>query len=374
MLADPFDPGLLSRLPEPPRKVVVVRALRIGDFICATPALRALRAALPGAEISLIGLPFVRDLVDRSPALDRFIEFPGFPGMAEQFFDPRRALAFFQQMQAEQFDLAIQMNGSGVNSNPFTLLLGARVTAGYVRPGDPAGRLDAAFPMPAQSHAVQQALDLVTFLGAPVRGTETEFRLLGEDHAAAESMLAHAQRPLIGLHPAAREATKRWAPERFAEAGSQLQEQFGGTVVLMGGPAERELAEQVALNITGPHLNLAGQTSLTVLGAVIARLSVLITNDSGPAHISYALGPPTVTIFGGTDPARWGPPTAPLFRTVVNRISCWPCDYWECPVGYRCLDGITVDRVVREAEQIIRFSVKRNEVSETQTARGRDDK
>ncbi len=362
MLVHPFDPGLLQRLPEPPRKTVVVRALRIGDFICATPALRALRAALPGTEISFIGLPFVRDLIDRSPSLDRFVEFPGFPGMAEQFFDARRALAFFGQMQAEHFDLAIQMNGSGVNSNPFTLLLGARVTAGYVRPGDPAGRLDAAFPMPDQGHEIQRALDLITFLGARERGMQTEFPLLSQDHLEAESLLAHVEHPLIGLHPAAREATKRWAPERFAAAGRLLQERHGGTVIMIGGPAERDLAEQVAQKITSPHLNLAGQTSLGGLGAVIAHLSVLVTNDSGPAHIAYALGTPTVTVFGGTDPARWGPPSAPPFRTIANRIPCWPCNYWECPVGYQCLNGIAVDQVVREAEQIIRPGVKRNEV------------
>jgi ADP-heptose:LPS heptosyltransferase len=303
--------------------------------------------------------------VNRSHSLDRFIEFPGFPGMAEQFFDARRALTFFGQMQAEHFDLAVQMNGSGVNSNPFTLLLGARVTAGYVRPGDPAGRLDAAFPMPGQGHEIQRALDLVTFLGAPARETATEFPLLRQDHAAAESILAHVEPPLIGLHPAAREATKRWAPERFVETGRLLQEHYGGTVILIGGPAERDLAEHVAHDLAAPHLNLAGQTSLGVLGAVIARLSVLITNDSGPAHIAYALGTPTVTIFGGTDPARWGPPSAPPFRTIANRISCWPCDYWECPVGYQCLHGITVDQVVSEAEQIIRPGVKRNRVSKT---------
>jgi ADP-heptose:LPS heptosyltransferase len=139
-MTDPFVPGLLSRLPEPPRKVALLRASRIGDVLCAVPAFRALRAALPGAEITMVTLPLLRDLVVRSPYLDRFVAFPGFPGIDEQFFDARRATAFFQEMQAEQFDLAVQMQGSGVYSNPFTLMLGARVTAGFVRPGDPPGR------------------------------------------------------------------------------------------------------------------------------------------------------------------------------------------------------------------------------------------
>ncbi len=114
------------------------------------------------------------------------------------------------------------------------------------------------------------------------------------------------------------------------------------------------LAEAVAGAVQGPCLNLAGRTALGPLGAVIERLAVLITNDSGPAHIAYALGAPTITIFGGTDPARWGPPAAPEFRVLVNRVACWPCDYWECPVGYQCLEGISPAQVLTAAEEVMR--------------------
>src|SRR5437588_9139402 len=104
-MSEPFTPGLLSRLPKIPHKVALVRASRIGDFICATPAFRAIRNALPQAEITMITLPMLRDLVMRSPYLDKFVAFPGFPGIAEQLFDARRSIHFFQEMQAEQFDL-----------------------------------------------------------------------------------------------------------------------------------------------------------------------------------------------------------------------------------------------------------------------------
>ena len=72
------------------------------------------------------------------------------------------------------------------------------------------------------------------------------------------------------------------------------------------------------------------------------------------AHVAYALGTPAVTIFGATDPARWGPPPGPQYRVLVNPVPCWPCDYWECPVGYRCLAGITVEQVVAAAQEVLR--------------------
>jgi len=350
---NPFLPGLLSRLPELPRKVALMRASRIGDFICATPAFRSLRMALPQAEMTLIGMPFVEELVMRSPQLDRFIPFPGFPGMAEQFFDPRQTVQFFQQMQAEQFDLAIQMHGSGVYSNPFTLMLGARVTAGFVREGDPAGRLDAALPMPLNRHEVRRVLALTTFLGASPQGEETEFPLLAEDTKAAETLLAGAERPLIGLHPAAREMTKRWAPERFIALGTELQQRYGGTVVVLGGVEERRLGDTIAQTMGQSCRNLAGRTSLAVLGGVISQLSIFVTNDSGPAHVAYALGTPTVTIFGGTDPAVWGPLKGQQHRILAHAVPCRPCDYGECPVGYTCLENVTAQQVVEKVVEVM---------------------
>lgn len=303
---DPFAPRLLARLP-PPRKVAIVRASRIGDFICGIPALRAFRKALPHTEITLVAMPLVEDLARRSPHANRFVPFPGFPGMAEQFFDARRTLDFFRKMQAEQFDLAVQVHGSGVYSNPFTLMLGARASAGFIRPGDPPGRLDAALPMPAGLHAVHQALALAEFLGIPSCGSQTELPLWPEDHQSAEDLVSGLDRPLFGIHPAAREEEKRWPPEQFARVGRELHQRYRGTVLMIGGPEEEEGCRAIAREIGPAAVSLAGRTSLPVLGALLARVSLLVTNDSGPAHIGYALGTPTVTLFSATDPSQWGP-------------------------------------------------------------------
>lgn len=346
-------PGLLGRLPAI-RKVVIVRASRIGDFVCATPAFRALRRALPETEITLIALPWARELVARSPSLDRFEPFPGFPGIAEQFFAARAAVAFFQRMQAERFDLAIQLHGSGIYSNPFTLLLGARATAGFRRAEDPPGLLDADLPFPHQMPEVRRPLALMTFLGAPPLGEQTEFPLWSEDRAAARRLLVGLRRPLLGLHPAGTDATKRWPPERFAAAARMLLARFGGTAVVLAGSGERVLASEVAAAIGDAAVNLAGRTTLPELGGVIAELDLLLTNDSGPAHIGYALGTPTVTVFGGTDPAEWQPTWPGRYRSVVAPVPCRPCNQPTCSVGYRCLDAVSVTAVVDAATEIVR--------------------
>jgi ADP-heptose:LPS heptosyltransferase len=339
-----------------------VRASRIGDFINGTPAFRALRRGLPEAQITLITLPMLFELAERLAIFERILPFPGYPGLAEQFFDARRALDFFHAMQAEQFDLAIQMQGSGVYSNPFTLMLGARYTAGFVRPGDPPGRLDAALPFP-EGHEARRNLALVRFIG--VTGPEArpraeeeldlrpEFPLWPEDHAAARQCLSGALRPWIGIHTSARDQTRRWPIQRFAQAAAQLQQRHGGTVILIGEERDRDEME-AALRPTGaPFRNLAGRTRLPVTGAVIHSLDVFLTNDTGPAHIAYATGAPTVTIFGGGDPLRNGPAAPGPFRTLAYPVPCRPCETGTCPIGLLCLEQITVEQVVAAAEELM---------------------
>ncbi len=348
----PFSPGLLRHLR--PRKVALFRASRIGDFLCATPAFRAIRRAVPEAEITLVGLPLVADLAERSPSLDRFVPFPGMPGIAEQFFDASTALAFLGRMQAERFDLVVQMHGSGVHSNPIALMFGGRATAGFIRSGDRPGRLDAAFEVPDGLPEILRLLALADFLGALPAGEHTEFPLQPRDERVVNAVLRTVRPPLVGLHAGAREASKRWAPERFAAVGNLLAGRFGGTVVILGGPDEIDVARRVAGQLLAPWLDLSGRIGLPSLGGIVRRLGVLVTNDSGPAHVGYAVGTPTVTVYGGTDPDRWRPLAPGPFRFFAHPVSCRPCDHAECPLDRSCLDAVPVEDVADAAAEVMR--------------------
>ncbi|HEX5420970.1 MAG TPA: glycosyltransferase family 9 protein [Gammaproteobacteria bacterium] len=312
-MADSSSSCLLARLGEV-RRIAVLKASRIGDFVCATPAFRALRKAFPRASITLITLPMLVEIAQRLGYFDRILEFPGYPGLAEQFFDARRALVFFQKMQAESFDFALQMQGSGVYANPFLLMLGARASAGFVRPGDTPGRLDAAVPFAPLEHEIERMLALPRSLGLPTDGVHTDFPLRSADRLQAQTLLGDGlPRPWIGLHPGARARTRRWPAACFSKVACRLARDGGASFVILGDGETQESAAELAAGIEGNCVNLAGCTSLPVLGAVIAELSLLVTSDSGPAHIAYPLGTSTITVFRRGASLRYGPPRAPRF-------------------------------------------------------------
>ena len=334
-----------------------MRASHIGDFLLAVPALRAIRNSLPLAEIVFIGLPRVQLLARRCQYITRFELFPGFPGIADQFYDARRTLAFLNRMQAEHFDLAVQMHGSGVYSNPFTLLLGARVTAGFTRPEDTGSGLDFGLVYPDQGYEIHRLLSLASFLGAAPCGDHLEFPLLAEDWAElvewSELSGVHNDRPILAIHPGAEVKAKRWPADRFGLAGRELASHFALVPVVTGLAAERELTAEVAAIIGPRAIDLAGRLSLGGLGALLSRTRLLLTNDTATAHIAYALGTPSVTIFGPQDATRWGPLDPEGHRVVSHSVECRPCDHGRCPGDHRRMDGIGVAEVIQAAGALL---------------------
>ncbi len=341
------------------RRIAVFRALQLGDLLVAVPALRALRAGYPDAEITFIGLPWAASFAAHLNCyVDRFLPFPGYPGIAEAPYDEDRTAAFLAEARAHGYDLVVQMHGSGGQSNPFALALGARATAGYYEEEPPPG-LTVAAPYPHDQPEALRNLGLVALLGCPDSDPALEFPLSDTDHAEAAALLApptEGGRLLVGIHPGARPPARRWPAACFAAVADALARRHGAAIVLTGGPGDEETVATVARTMAIPALNVAGRTSLGGLAALIARMNLFIGNDSGPAHLAEAVGAPSVRIFGPADPLRW----APLDRTrhaVVRRpVPCSPCPYWECPIDHPCLRLIEPRDVLRAAESVLATS------------------
>lgn len=296
------------------------RALQLGDLLCAVPALRALRQSAPDARIALVGLPWARAFATRfSRYVDDFIPFPGAPGLPEQAPDIARLPAFFADVQSRRFDLAIQMHGTGVQTNDIVARFGARRCAGFHVPGRcaPGGSF---LSYPKRTHEIRRNLRLVEFLGAKSAGIALEFPLADDDRAALAAVPEASslqRRRYVCLHAGARNPAKRWPGERFARIGDALHAR-GYEIVLTGSAAERPIAESVANAMRAPSRNLALPISIGAMAALIAGARLVVTNDTGVSHIAVALRIPSVVVFFATDPVQWAPLDSRLHRTVYR--------------------------------------------------------
>ncbi|MDI7275426.1 MAG: LPS biosynthesis glycosyltransferase, partial [Anaerolineae bacterium] len=193
------------------RRIAVLRALYLGDFLCAQPALRALKARFPLAELTLIGLPWIEPFLRRYACVDDFLAFPGCEGIAEVPYNREVTEAFLERARGLRFDLAVQMHGSGPASNDFVAALGAPTSLGYTPRGEP-GPLTKCVPYPGDAvHEVRKWLGLVAHVGAtgPAR---PELPVTPEEEHEAESLLAPLDRtrPLVALHAGSRDPARRW--------------------------------------------------------------------------------------------------------------------------------------------------------------------
>ncbi len=301
----PSDPNL-----DEVREILVLRALALGDLLCAVPFLRALRRRFPAARVTLMGLPWAARFVDRYPAyLDAFVPFPGWPGIPEVPLDPARVVAFLERAQAHPVDLAIQAHGTGLDLNAFVALLGARTTAGHALPGrvPPSGRW---IPYPGDEPEVRRHLALAAALDADpadVANTALEWRVTESDRVeAARAVAPDRLEPgsYAVIHPGASEAIRRWPGASFARVADDLARR-GLRIVLTGIAAEAADTGAVAAGMAAPAIDLAGRTSLDGLGALVADARIVISNDTGLAHLADAVGTPSIRIFRASDPHRW---------------------------------------------------------------------
>lgn len=305
--------------------MLVFRALPgLGDLLCAVPALRALRAGEPDAEITLLGLPQASAFVARFPELiDRLLPFPGFPGLPERPVQHGELLAFLAQVQG-CYDLALQLHGSGPVSNVVVSLLGAGQVAGRFLPGqwcpDP-GRF---LPYEDSQPEPLVWLRLMEFLGYPPQREALDFPVHEEDRAALRAL--PGARDLTPshyavLHPGASHPERRWSPQRFAAVGERLAAR-GLRVVLTGTPQEAEVTGTVwdgleALGVSD-ILDLTGQTDLGTLAALLSGARLLVSGDTGISHLAAATHTPSVVVFLASDSARWAPLNRERHRVVVG--------------------------------------------------------
>ena len=332
-------------------KKLLVRAPNwIGDAVMATPTLSALRERFKEAEITLLAKPAVAALLERHPDVDRVWVYcdPGEHAGLGGFFRLARAL------RRERFDLAFLFQNA-FEAALLAALAGIPERAGYAADGRRFLLTRFLSRKEAPVHQRDAYLFLMNLWGGVRQARRPSLKVTEEEKRRArvrlESHGISGSDLLAGINPgAAYGSAKRWLPVRFAAVADRLSERHGAKIVIFGGPAEVAVAEQVADEMKRPAVILAGKTGVREAMALISECGLFITNDSGPMHIASAFDVPLVAIFGPTNPAATSP--AGLYdRWVQNKVECAPCTHRECPIDHRCMEGMSVEAVLNEAER-----------------------
>jgi ADP-heptose:LPS heptosyltransferase len=342
------------------RRIAVLRANAIGDLMFALPALAAIKAAYPDAELCLLAKPWHADFLSGRPGpVDRVIVVPPAPGVTiaagDEPADRGRLERFFADMGDERFDLGIQMHGGGRWSNPFVRRLGARLTAGLQAEGTQP--LDRCVRYIFYHREVLRYLEVASAVGADPAGLEPKVAVTAADLAESAGALGGVDRPLAILNPGAGDPRRRWPAHRFAEVGDVLVSE-GCEVVVSGDATDEALASTVVARMASPARSLAGRLSLGGLAGLLSRAAVVVSNDSGPLHLAQAVGASTVGVYWCGNAITAGPTTSDRHRSVLSwQLGCLVCGRDNS--GERCehdpsfVSDVPVETVVDQALDLL---------------------
>ena len=367
-------PGLPPSSTLYPHRILVRGVNWLGDAVMTTPALMRLREKFPDAHITLLTHEKLRDVYLNHPALDETITFSKGEGL----------FALGRKLRAGKFDLALVLPNSPRSAMEAWLARIPRRIGGewpwrnwFLTDAIPARtgavkmhkRTEAEVRKltgqevthhaprtthHASSHHLHQYLHLVAALGADGSALPPMLAVTDEEIAAAKKKfgLENVSAPIFALNPGAEYGpAKRWPAEKFISAAREIQKRTNSHWLILGGKADIQTAEIIASAIGNRQSaigNVAGQTSLRELMALLKLSRVLLTNDTGPMHVAAALGTPVVVPFGSTSPELTGPgmPGDTRHRLLKSDAPCSPCFLRECPIDFRCMNGIGVERVV----------------------------
>jgi len=342
-------------------KRVVVRGTNwVGDSVMTVPALRALRRVLPDAHITLVIRPSARGIFSEADFVDDVL-----------LYDRKGVLSVFPQIREwrrRKFDLAVLFqNAFEAALIPF--LAGVPVRLGYATESRRA-LLTHPLELPdwrSSRHEVFYYLYVVTALEQMLFGTssiceadpDTTIQISETRKAEAADLLrAHGVREgelVVALCPGSiNSRAKRWPAEAYAALADRLIDDHR-QVLLIGSKDEADVSDDVTNRMRHRPIVLTGKTSLDQITAVLSAVDLIVTNDTGPAHIGAALGRPTLVIFGPTNPLTTRP-FSPAAEILRHPPDCAPCMLRDCPIDHRCMTAITVDEVFERSHVLLKRS------------------
>jgi ADP-heptose:LPS heptosyltransferase len=334
--------------------ILIVATTALGDAIFCTPLFEALRKALPGKKIGFLVHRSFQDIFLNDDNLNVVIPYYG------KF---KKVYSTVRRLKAEAFDIALVANMNDPDVIPLLYWSGIRAivrrpwksTVYHYLISNPEMMGKGQPP----DHAIPLNLKMAEIVGLKTDNERTYIKLNKESQERISGLLhdkgVGKGALLIGFHPGASLTSKMWPPEGYAELGKKIMADYPGSmIVLTGSNKEAPLCREIERQIGVRTFNSAGKLSLPEVAALLQRLTLFVSGDTGPFHIANALGIKTVTIFGPSDEKTNGPLwDLDIHRVVKNSLECYydNCGRW-CNKP-ECIQGISVTAVYDDCRSLL---------------------
>lgn len=343
------------------RRILCVRLDYLGDVLMSTPAMRALKQSLPGRHITLLTSPGGAAVTQYLPEIDDTIAYAA-PWLKNS--DRHAAgddLAMIDRLREGRFDAAVIFTVYSQNPLPSAMLCylaGIPLRLAHCRE-NPYQLLTHWIPETEPHervrHEVRRQLDLVATVGAQTADERLSFSVPAADTVQVQRILKEldidAGRPWLVMHPGATAASRRYPPQLWTQAARELAATLDCPLVFTGSKDEAALVEQIRRSVPNSH-SLAGRLSLGQLAGLIAQASVLVSNNTGPAHLAAAVGTPVVDLYALTNPQH--APWQVESRVLFHDVPCRYCYKSSCPQGHhRCLTGVPPEQVANAVRDLL---------------------
>jgi ADP-heptose:LPS heptosyltransferase len=350
--------------PASPRRIVCLRLERIGDLLMTIPAIVDLKEAFPSASIDLVVGTWNRDVASVIPGIDRIETLDA--SWLSRNAGGRGAMSLTgeaRRWRSRRYDLAINFEPD-IRGNLVMAAIGAAWNAGFVSGGGSA-LLDTALDYDTTIHTSDNARALVRAIASVAPSRErasrtSPLRIPAANRDEAARLLARFNGARsVGIHVSAGRAIKQWPETRFRDVAEHLVRDRNAAIVLTGAVGDRAQVDVVRAALPSSRvLDLTDGVNLLTAAAVLERLDLLVTGDTGPMHLAHAVGTPVVAVFGPSDPVRYAP--RGLHDRVVHvDIPCSPCNRIRVPparcTGHTpdCLAGVEVSAVLRAIDDVL---------------------
>jgi 3-deoxy-D-manno-octulosonic-acid transferase/heptosyltransferase-1 len=338
--------------------ILIIRLSSIGDVVHTLSAVEPLRQHFPGCTITWVVEEKAEDLIKGYPGIDRVIVSRRKQWLEDlhnfKFYHlTRNVREFLKELRRDHYDIIIDFQGL-FKSGILAFLARGKRKVGYknAREASTMFYSEKAPPPDFNDHAIKRHMALIHYLGVKESPNSFSLPFGKEDKDNLEKLFdnehVNRNKPVVCFHPSAVWATKRLAQEKVARLCDMLQEEFKCQILFVGTAEEKEYLDHICSLLNGEAKNLAGKTSLRELACLVSKSDLMVSMDSGPMHITCAVGTPVVALFGPTAPWRTGP-FGDNYSVIRKELPCSPCfKKRECPEGHhRCMNDITVEDVFK---------------------------